>query len=67
MIAAQGELYKTAVAVQDLVTVQEYIDDMLVKVKEVRQQASQEAVEGMKKMEEIEQKNRELLLKGYDA
>ena len=61
MIAAQEELYAAAVAIEDLQTVQNYIDDMVTKVNEVRRQSSQKYAEGLKKMEEIEQKNYQLI------
>lgn len=61
MIAAQEELYAAAVAIEDLHTVQNYIDDMVTKVNEVRKQSSQRYVEGLKKMEEIERKNFQLM------
>lgn len=61
MIAAQEELYAAAVAIEDLVIVQDYIDDMVSKVNETRKQASQKCVEGMKTMQQIEQKNYNLL------
>lgn len=61
MIAAQEELYAAAVAIEDLVVVQEYIDDMVTKVNESRKAASQKCVEGMKTMRAIEQKNYDLM------
>lgn len=61
MIAAQEELYAAAVAIEDLQIVQGYIDDMVSKVGEARQQAAQKSVEGMKTMRAIEQKNYELM------
>ena len=61
MIVAQEELYAAAVAIEDLQTVQNYIDDMVTKVNEVRKQSSQKYVEGLKKMEEIERKNYQLI------
>lgn len=61
MIAAQEELYAAAVAIEDLVIVQDYIDDMVTKVNESRRQASQKCVEGMKTMQAIEQKNYNLM------
>ena len=61
MIAAQEELYASAVAIEDLATVQEYIDDMVVKVNETRKEAAAKSVEGMKTMREIEEKNYKLL------
>lgn len=61
MIAAQEELYAAAVAIEDLVVVQEYIDDMVTKVNESRREASQKCVEGMKTMQAIEQKNYDLM------
>ncbi|MGN1298940.1 MAG: toxic anion resistance protein [Candidatus Scatovivens sp.] len=63
MIAAQEELYAAAVAIEDLATVQEYIDDMVTKVSEVSKQASQKCVEGMKTMKAIEEKNYTLMTK----
>jgi len=64
MIAAQEELHAAAVAIEDLVTVQGYIDDMVTKVNEVRKDASKKYVEGMKAMQEIERKNYALLTSG---
>lgn len=61
MIAAQEELYAAAVAIEDLVVVQEYIDDMVTKVNESRREVSQKCVEGMKTMQAIEQKNYDLM------
>lgn len=61
MIAAQEELYAAAVAIEDLATVQEYLDDMVTKVNQVRKDASVKCTEGMKKMQAIEQKNYELM------
>ncbi len=61
MIAAQEELYAAAVAIEDLVVVQDYIDDMVTKVNDVRKNASQKYVEGMKTMQAIEQKNYDLM------
>lgn len=61
MIAAQEELYAAAVAIEDLVVVQEYIDDMVTKVNESRREASQKCVEGMRTMQQIEQKNYDLM------
>lgn len=67
MIAAQEELYAAAVAIEDLVTVQNYIDDMVTQVNESRKQASQKCVEGMKTMQAIEQKNYDLMSKNITA
>ena len=67
MIAAQNELYAAAVAIEDLVVVQEYIDDMVTKVNDVRNEASQKCVEGMKTMKAIEQKNYDLMSKGINT
>lgn len=61
MIAAQEELYAAAVAIEDLIVVQDYIDDMVVKVNESRKNASQKCMEGMKTMQAIEQKNYDLM------
>ena len=61
MISAQEELYSAAVAIEDLVAVQEYIDDMVTKVNQVRKEASKKCAEGMQKMKQIEQKNYELM------
>lgn len=61
MIAAQEDLYKAAVAIDDLLIVQEYIDDMISKVNETSRQAAQECVEGMKKMKSIDAKNIEIM------
>ena len=66
MIAAQEELYAAAVAIEDLQTVQNYIDDMVTKVNEVRKQSSQKYTEGLKRMEEIEQKNYKLIGSSLD-
>lgn len=60
-IAAQEELYAAAVAIEDLAIVQEYIDDMVTKVNQVRKDASVKCTEGMKKMQAIEQKNYALM------
>ncbi|MBQ2938026.1 MAG: toxic anion resistance protein [Clostridia bacterium] len=67
MIAAQEELYAAAVAIEDLATVQEYIDDMVIKVNETRKQASQKCIEGMKTMQAIEQKNYSLMSKNISS
>ena len=64
MIAAQEELYAAAIAIEDLATVQEYIDDMVTKVNEISKGASQKYIEGMKTMQSIEQKNYTLLREG---
>ncbi len=61
MIAAQEELYAAAVAIEDLLIVQDYIDDMVTKVNESRKNASQKCVEGIKTMKQIEQKNHTLM------
>ena len=61
MISAQEELYSAAVAIEDLVAVQEYIDDMVTKVNQVRKEASKKCAEGMQKMKQIEQKNYALM------
>lgn len=66
MIAAQEELYAAAVAIEDLQTVQNYIDDMVTKVNDVRKQSSQKYTEGLKRMEEIEQKNYKLIGSSLD-
>lgn len=64
MIAAQEELYAAAIAIEDLATVQEYIDDMVTKVNEISKSASQKCIEGMKTMQAIEQKNYTLIREG---
>lgn len=61
MIAAQNELYAAAVAVDDLVTVQNYIDDMVTQVNASQNEARKKSVEEMKKLREIEQKNYALM------
>ena len=67
MIAAQEELYAAAVAIEDLATVQEYIDDMVTKVNQVRQEASKKCADGMQKMKAIEQKNYALMAQTIGA
>lgn len=61
MIAAQEELYATAVAVEDLLVVQQYIDDMVTTVDEKKKEAAQKSVQSMKVLKAIEQKNYELM------
>lgn len=61
MIAAQEELYATAVAIEDLVTVQEYIDDMVSVVNEKRKEAVQKCKETLNTLQNIEQKNWRLI------
>ena len=63
MIAAQEELYAAAIAIDDLVVVQNYIDDMVTKVNETSKEASKKYVEGMKTMQEIQNKNYALMTK----
>lgn len=61
IIAAQEELYSAAVAIEDLMEVQKYIDDMVTTVQSKSKEALQNCVNGMKTMKEIEQKNYDLL------
>ena len=63
MIAAQEELYAAAIAIEDLVIVQDYIDDMVTKVNETSKEASKKYVEGMNTMQEIQNKNYALMTK----
>ena len=63
MIAAQEELYASAIAIEDLAIVQEYIDDMVTKVNEIRMQASQKTTERIEKLQAIEDKNYALMAK----
>lgn len=67
MIAAQEELHAAAVAVEDLAIVQDYIDDMVTKVNQVRQESSKKYVEGMRVMQNIERKNYALMAQGIDT
>lgn len=67
MIAAQEELHAAAVAVEDLAIVQDYIDDMVTKVNQVRQESSKKYVEGMRVMQSIERKNYTLMAQGIDT
>ena len=61
MIAAQEELYTAAVAIEDLQIVQDYIEDMVTTVQAKAKEASAKMVEGMKTMQQIEQRNYELM------
>lgn len=61
MIAAQEELYAAAVAIEDLQTVQGYIDEMVDTVQKKSKEASAKCIEGMKTMQAIEQKNYQLM------
>lgn len=61
MIAAQEELYAVAVAVEDFVMVQDYINDMVTKVEETRKEVVSKTIESMTKMAEIERKNKNLM------
>lgn len=61
IIAAQEELYSAAVAIEDLMEVQKYIDDMVTTVHEKSKDAMQNCINGMKTMQEIEQKNYNLM------
>lgn len=61
MIAAQDELYKAAVAIEDLQVVQDYIEDMVTTVQAKAKEASAKMVEGMNTMKQIEQRNYDLM------
>ena len=61
MIAAQEELYTAAVAIEDLQIVQEYIEDMVTTVQAKAKEARSKMMEGMKTMEQIEERNYELM------
>lgn len=61
MIAAQEELYTAAVAIEDLQVVQDYIEDMVTTVQAKAKEASAKMVEGMKTMQQIEQRNYDLM------
>lgn len=61
MTSAQKELYSAVIAIEDLCTVQEYIDVMVEKVNAVRKESSKKCAEGMKKIKAAEQKNKELM------
>ena len=56
MISIQEELYATAVALEDLVTIQKYMDNMFSSVAETQKGVSQKCVDGMKKVKEIERR-----------
>lgn len=61
IITAQEELHSAAVAIEDLLEVQKYIDDMVTTVQTKSKEALQQCVSGMKTMREIEQKNYDLM------
>lgn len=61
MIAAQEELYTAAVAIEDLQIVQDYIEDMVTTVQAKAKEASAKMMEGMKTMQQIEQRNYDLM------
>ena len=54
-------LIDAAVAIEDLAEVQKYIDDMVTTVQEKSKVAMQNCINGMKTMQEIEQKNYTLM------
>jgi len=60
-IAAQEQLYKAAVALEDLEVVQGYISDMIDKISEYSNQAREKGVEDMKRMRQIQAQNIQLL------
>jgi len=66
MIAAQDELYAAAVAIEDLVVVQEYVEDMFLKVQESNKEVSKKCVEGMRTMQEIEKKTYALMAQNVE-
>lgn len=61
MIAAQEELYTAAVAIEDLQVVQDYIEDMVTTVQAKAKEANAKMMEGMKTMQQIEQRNYDLM------
>jgi len=61
IIAAQEELHAAAVAIEDLMEVQKYIDDMVTTVQNKSKEALQNCLNGMKTMQEIEQRNYDLM------
>ena len=61
MIAAQEELYTAAVAIEDLQVVQDYIEDMVTTVQAKAKEASAKMMDGMKTMQQIEQRNYDLM------
>ena len=61
MIAAQEELYTAAVAIEDLQVVQDYIEDMVTTVQAKAKEAGAKMAEGMKTMQQIEQRNYDLM------
>ena len=61
MIAAQEELNTAAVAIEDLQIVQDYIEDMVTTVQAKAKEASAKMMEGMKTMQQIEQRNYDLM------
>lgn len=61
MIAAQDELCEMAVAIEDMLTVQEFIDDMVETVNSKRAEARKKAVEALRVCKEIEARNLDLM------
>lgn len=61
MIAAQDELNTAAVAIEDLQIVQDYIEDMVTAVQAKAKEARTKMMEGMQTMQQIEQRNYELM------
>lgn len=61
MIAAQEELNTAAVAIEDLQVVQDYIEDMVTTVQAKAKEARIKMMEGMKTMQQIEQRNYDLM------
>lgn len=61
MIAAQDELNTAAVAIEDLQVVQDYIEDMVTTVQAKAKEARTKMMEGMQTMQQIEQRNYDLM------
>lgn len=61
MIAAQEMLYTTAVAIEDLKVVQDYIEDMVTTVSLKAKESGTKIVEGMQVMKQIEKRNYDLI------
>lgn len=61
MIAAQEELYAVAVAVEDMLTVQDFLDDMVETVNSKRLEARKKAVDTLRVCKEIEARNLDLM------
>lgn len=61
MIAAQDELNTAAVAIEDLQVVQNYIEDMVNTVQAKAKEARTKMMEGMQTMQQIEQRNYDLM------